>query len=223
MQHPSAIGVAGGEPGMQGAALVASVEDVGTGGDWGRIASRVDVRTPVVGQKVAGDHVYAFSAQGGGGYGDPLDRDASDVLEDVLEGLVSDAGARRDYGVVVREVTTSPDHPDGMAVDDAATVALRLAMRRARLGGPEPRPREHVRGGRRLSSHFEVRATNKGKTGDVLCSHCGTRICAEGEGLYQHLKMRDVGSGARFALGDRYEGSERFRLRHFFCPGCATP
>jgi N-methylhydantoinase B len=23
-------------------------------------------------------------------------------------------------------------------------------------------------------------------------------------------------------LGDRYEGSERFRLRHFFCPGCAT-
>lgn len=222
MQHPSAIGVAGGEPGMQGAALVASVEDVGTGGDWGRIASRVDVRTPVVGQKVARDQVYAFSAQGGGGYGDPLDRDASDVLEDVLEGLVSDAGARRDYGVVVREVITSPDHPDGMAVDDAATVALRLAMRRARLGGPEPRPREHVRGGRRLSSHFEVRATNKGKTGDVLCSHCGTRICAEGEGLYQHLKMREVGSGARFALGDRYEGSERFRLRHFFCPGCAT-
>jgi len=107
-------------------------------------------------------------------------------------------------------------------VDDAATVALRLAMRRARLGGPEPRPREHVRGGRRLSSHFEVRASKAGKAGDVLCSHCGTRICAEGEGLYQHLKMREVGGGARFALGDRYEGSERFRLRHFFCPGCST-
>ena len=222
MQHPSAIGVAGGEPGMQGAAMVAPLADVDPAGDWARIASRNEVRTPFVGQKIARDQVFAFSAQGGGGYGDPLDRHASDVLEDVLEGLVSEAGARRDYGVVVREVATSPEHPDGMAVDDAATVALRLAMRRARLGGPEPRPREHQRGGRRLSSHFEVRDTNKGKVGDVLCSHCGTRICAEGEGLYQHLTLREVGASARSAMGDRYEGSDRFRLRHFFCPGCAT-
>ena len=34
--------------------------------------------------------------------------------------------------------------------------------------------------------------------------------------------VREVGAGERFAMGDRYEGSERFRLRHFFCPGCAT-
>jgi N-methylhydantoinase B len=217
MQHPSAIGVAGGEPGMQGAALVASVADLGTQGNWDRIASRADIRTPVVGQKVAGDHVYAFSAQGGGGYGDPLDRAADDVLEDVLEGLVSEAGARRDYGVVVR----AANNPDGMEVDDAATVALRLALRTGRLAGRDPLAREHQRGGRRLSSHFEVRGA-AGQRGDVLCSHCGTRICAEGEGLYQHLTMREVGAGARFVMGDRYEGSDRFRLRHFFCPGCAT-
>lgn len=26
----------------------------------------------------------------------------------------------------------------------------------------------------------------------------------------------------RFVMGDRYAGSERFCLRHFHCPGCAT-
>lgn len=222
MQHPSAIGVAGGEPGTQGAALVALIADLGTKGNWDRIAAcadtEIEIRTPVVGQKVASDHVYAFSAQGGGGYGDPLDRAAGDVLEDVLEGLVSEAGARRDYGVVVRAAR----NPDGMEVDDAATVALRLALRSERLGGRDPLPREHQRGGRRLSSHFEVRDTKQSQPGDVLCSHCGTRICTEGEGLYASLTMREVGTGARFVMGDRYEGSERFRLRHFFCPGCAT-
>ena len=37
---------------------------------------------------------------GGGGFGDPLDRSAELVLEDVKEGYVSPDSARRDYGVV---------------------------------------------------------------------------------------------------------------------------
>jgi N-methylhydantoinase B len=37
----------------------------------------------------------------GGGFGDPLERDPSAVLEDVLEGRVSVEGALRDYGVEV--------------------------------------------------------------------------------------------------------------------------
>jgi N-methylhydantoinase B len=40
---------------------------------------------------------------GGGGYGDPFTRDTAAVVEDVVDGYVSVAGARRDYGVVVRE------------------------------------------------------------------------------------------------------------------------
>ncbi|UCD44568.1 MAG: hydantoinase B/oxoprolinase family protein [Candidatus Bathyarchaeota archaeon] len=38
---------------------------------------------------------------GGGGYGDPLNRDPSSVLRDVVNGLVSVEAAVRDYGVVV--------------------------------------------------------------------------------------------------------------------------
>ena len=38
---------------------------------------------------------------GGGGYGDPLKRDPSRVLDDVRSGAVSLEGALRDYGVAV--------------------------------------------------------------------------------------------------------------------------
>ena len=216
MQHPSAIGITGGEPGLQGAAQVAPLSAVGSSADWGRIAASVEVKTPAVGQKVAKDHAFVFSSQGGGGYGDPLDRDPAAVLEDVLEGLVSEAGARRDYGVVLRHAEPEAE------VDSASTAALRAEMRRDRLGGDEPRRRDQRRGGRRLSSHFEVRNETPGKAGDVLCSHCGTRICAAGEPLYRHLKMTQLNTGERFVMGDRYAGSERFCLRHFHCPGCAT-
>lgn len=59
----------------------------------------------------------------GGGYGDPLERDAQRVLKDVVLGLVSTEAAGEVYGVVI-------DH-DKIDVD--ATERLRTAMRRARL------------------------------------------------------------------------------------------
>jgi N-methylhydantoinase B len=40
---------------------------------------------------------------GGGGWGDPFEREPELVLEDVLRGLVSEAAAERDYGVVIRD------------------------------------------------------------------------------------------------------------------------
>jgi len=60
---------------------------------------------------------------GSGGYGVPLDRDPSSVLADVLDGYVSMASARDDYGVVLAS--------DARSVDQAATVALRATKRMA--------------------------------------------------------------------------------------------
>ena len=54
---------------------------------------------------------------GGGGYGNPFDRDPDKVLSDVVNGLVSADAAERDYGVVVI---------DG-AVDTQKTRAVRAA------------------------------------------------------------------------------------------------
>jgi N-methylhydantoinase B/oxoprolinase/acetone carboxylase alpha subunit len=38
---------------------------------------------------------------GGGGFGDPRARDAQQVLDDVLDGLITVEEARRDYGVAI--------------------------------------------------------------------------------------------------------------------------
>jgi N-methylhydantoinase B len=48
---------------------------------------------------------------GGGGVGNPFERDPQRVLDDVLDGLISAEDAKRDYGVVI---------VDG-AIDEAAT------------------------------------------------------------------------------------------------------
>lgn len=65
--------------------------------------------------------VIRLSTAGGGGYGDPCERDAQRVLDDVLNGFVTVAGAERDYGVVIR---------NGL-LDGAATAKLRESRRPA--------------------------------------------------------------------------------------------
>ena len=55
-----------------------------------------------------GDVLY-FRAPGGGGYGDPLDRDLDYLQQDMDIGLVSRESARRDYGASVDETTGSMD------------------------------------------------------------------------------------------------------------------
>ena len=68
---------------------------------------------------------------GGGGWGDPLEREPARVVLDVVQGKVSGAAARAEYGVVL--VAASGDEPGH---DAAATAALRAELRAAR--GPLP-------------------------------------------------------------------------------------
>jgi len=68
--------------------------------------------------------LFRHEVAGGGGWGDPLERDPALVLRDVLNDFVSEGAARDDYGVVL---TGKP-----LAVDDAATAALRQQLRAKR-------------------------------------------------------------------------------------------
>ena len=65
---------------------------------------------------------------GGGGWGNPLERDPERVWEDVAEGLVSAAAARKLYGVVLRR---------DMSLDERATNELRERLRSARAASPK--------------------------------------------------------------------------------------
>ena len=82
----------------------------------------------VDGAEVKKGQVVQVVTTGGGGWGDPLTRELSLVLRDVIEGRVSIAGAGRDYGVVFTAASTA-DEP---AIDEAATAAKRAALAKAR-------------------------------------------------------------------------------------------
>jgi N-methylhydantoinase B len=101
------------------------------GGDPGKRARKVlekaDGSQTIIGNKVEDVHVEEgdqlhFITWGGGGWGDPLDRDPMLVAKEITQGLVSVEGAK-EYGVVANTFG---------AVDAAATEALRISLRAAR-------------------------------------------------------------------------------------------
>jgi N-methylhydantoinase B len=73
---------------------------------------------------------FRYLSNGGGGWGSPFARDPGAVLRDVRNGYVSIEGARRDYGVVISGEPESD--PEGLALDLAATAALRAVSGQAR-------------------------------------------------------------------------------------------
>ena len=91
------------------------------------LASGAAAKPKTVLQLEADDRV-SLDPPGGGGYGDPRDRDPERVLADVVDGYVSLASARADYGVAV-EYLGPPDRlvrtPDLYRIDEEATVRLR--------------------------------------------------------------------------------------------------
>ncbi len=66
--------------------------------------------------------VIQFHSAGGGGYGNPIERDPDSVEADVVNGYVSIEKAREDYGVVV--------DPRTLKVDPEATGTLRARKKR---------------------------------------------------------------------------------------------
>lgn len=113
MKYPMP-GIAGGKPGAPNRLVIRA------NGDDPYVVAHTANHVPMeAGQTL----VYDYG--GGGGWGDPLDREPQAVLDDVLDEYVSIEGARRDYGVVLTgslaELT--------LAVDAEGTARLRAERR----------------------------------------------------------------------------------------------
>jgi N-methylhydantoinase B len=110
-------GIAGGKPGAPNRLVIRAGSDdpyeVEHTADWVPISA---------GQRILYDY------GGGGGWGDPLDREPQAVLDDVLDEYVSVAAARREYGVVLAGSLEDLT----LELDAAATEALRAELRAAK-------------------------------------------------------------------------------------------
>ena len=103
-QH-SSLGLFGASPALPSKAILNPGMD-----------SERPLTSKIAGLRLKKDDVVAWQLAGGGGYGDPLQRDPARVQRDVRMGYVTMEGARRDYGVVLRT---------DMSIDEDATRLLR--------------------------------------------------------------------------------------------------
>jgi N-methylhydantoinase B len=110
--HDVPWGIFGGWPGTTGKVEIYNVDDPD---DIQQMPAKFS------GLKIKAGEVHAFYAPCGGGYGDPLERPASQVLEDVLDDFCTVEHAKAAYGVVVDLAAER--------VNDTATESLRAQMR----------------------------------------------------------------------------------------------
>jgi hypothetical protein len=186
--------------------------------------------------------VLAFFAPGGGGFGDPLDREAARVANDVANGWVSRERARENYGVALNE--------DG-SVDEAATRSLRdqiLSARRQRptvawssddhceppsfstarpreSGDPEQQARPSVdsrlRGNERDDRPWRA-AENIDLTSDgtLHCRRCGERLSGADGRIA--LSERPLSAASPWMALRHHGDGPNFVLEEISCPSCAT-
>ena len=160
------------------------------------------------------DDALVFYPAGGGGYGDPLDREPEAVAADIAEGRVTRDVAREQYGVVLAG--------NGGADGDATEIA-RDAMRRARREGAveagwSPGIALETPGTHAIGGQLESVVDDAGQT--LRCGRCGNHLSGGGGGAM--LRRRKLGAaGPLRAL--RWGGdSPNFVLEEVICPGCAT-
>ena len=131
-QFPMSEGLGGGFPGAPNSYVWVHAEETGEGRNVdAAFAQRLE---DMPGEKesiswgvfpLMGEDGLYVRWNGGGGFGDPLEREAGAVLADCRAGVLSERTAHDVYGVVL--------NGDGDALDDAATEARRAAMRASRL------------------------------------------------------------------------------------------
>jgi N-methylhydantoinase B len=205
---PMGIGISGGYPGCNadtaifrgGNAAERPDSLATTGGDrqeiqWGEY-------------QVAGDDILYQRFAAGGGYGDPLAREPDAVADDVESLHIGAASARDIYGVVIGD--------DGRP-DADQTRALRLTLRRERIGAPVPESsceRADV-----TRTHMRVNEYLQGCDGGVQCTWCGTLVADRTVPWKERAVRREVPPSAG---GPFRESLDQVVLRQSFCSGCAT-
>jgi N-methylhydantoinase B len=115
LEDTRAFGLLGGQPGSLPKIQVTS-----------RDGSKRQLQVNAFHAVAEGDTFELFS-QGGGGFGDPLERDPDQVLYDVVNGFVSLEKSLADYGVVIRG--------ENSTVDPQATEKERAARKMAQAAG----------------------------------------------------------------------------------------
>ncbi len=159
---------------------------------------------------VSREDAFFFKWNGGGGFGDPLERDASMVVDDVRNGVVSKSSATRSYGVAV--------NGDGLSCDLSSTKKLRNRLLAIRAGGGRkkrtglPMDAPMLENFKRLGYYQVVDVEKK----VIRCIKCGHIFCR----LDQNPKLKKSFVVERALKNCKWPNGEQVVQREYFCPGC---
>jgi N-methylhydantoinase B len=164
-----------------------------------------------------GDVLEVRSA-GGGGYGDPLEREPERLAADIRQGWVSRQTAAEIYGVVVRD-----DH----SIDADATVARRAAIRDKRRSWTSPRgagvPIDSVpaTGEPPRLVHESIVARDHDGHRVLACARCDAVLCSYSDDYKRALQYYDGPATDIPLVRDPRELLDvDVIFRRFCCPSC---
>jgi N-methylhydantoinase B len=228
----SAAGALGGLPAPPAHALVrrgTNIYEVFASGrvpaEIGELKAEQDLMRPQKANELLLDptDVAEYIINGGGGYGDPLEREPWRVTSDLAQGIVSPEAASLVYGVKVGR--------DG-ELDDAATAGERERLHGQRADWPPtsdrfpplPQPPVPARGEPARRVHEALVARDDGDRRVIACERCGTVICGYADDFKRHVLMHEGPTSA--IPGNSTDPAERLDvevvLRRYCCPGCTV-
>jgi N-methylhydantoinase B len=205
VQVPNSLGMAGGWPG--------STIRQGMGRnviEAGRVSSEDrEIFGPKPGMMpMTNRDIYYGSWPGGGGWGDPIDRDVEAVVRDVSAGAVSPEAARNIYGVVLK---------DGKA-DQEATERERKKMRLNRVGTFDTDP-SRITDGERLGTLGESLFLVRDDRGIHVATSAGYILSTNSTRWRAGAKAVTVNKLPPY---HRIDMHEKLSLTAYYCPASGT-
>lgn len=165
-----------------------------------------------------GEHdVIESSVYGGGGYGDPLERDPDLVATDVASGAITEAIARRIYGVLL----TADGRADAPATAQARNDALNARLVRA--DAPRVRLEREIAG--KVIDIAEALALGTTGNGErlIYCSRCEGALCHADENYKLAASRLDSSLTEvddEIFIDPTTEVDAAVVYRQFLCPHC---
>jgi N-methylhydantoinase B len=227
VEQPESPGLGGGYPSCTNQFAILRESDVANRFARGEVPQRLEEMEgrletfgPYAVTSMRDGDVYRTVSQGGGGYGDALDREPALVALDVERSLVSQTWAAQVYGVVL--------DAEGR-VDGPATAARRDEIRAERRaataahgtpgGGSSRGPWSAESEGTRLN---EALFYDPSGQASIRC-RCGHALCPA------DAPFKEAAAWAVFPVqrvgpevNPTHWNGARFELREFYCPGCYT-
>ncbi len=222
VEQPETVGLFGGYPANQNLWVVVRESDVrGLLADgtvptgWEQLEGEVQHPEAKSKSSLGADDLSVAIYSGGGGYGDPLQRNPEDVLDDVEKGYVSRSVAEQIYGVVINE---------NGSLDSRGTEARRETLRSRRTetsaesDSTDSLPQD--REGARIAEYLELRSDDGEQT--VHCTECGHRYGSVEINHKTRASQRTQSLQEFDYLANPHNEQGRFVLRKYACPECGV-